>query len=225
MPRPSSPTAEAAPTGAQARRAGTRWPPVFSSVNRCEGVATPMAPSIAPAPSRCAERPCSGPQAGAGRPCRIPRSSDRNYRAVTARRSGRYGLTDDLGSAAKGPRCSLRGDNMKGGGVIAASHPANWPRWSHAGHVHRQHPDLADPQRPRPIWPPHLLIDSVEIKGEGEGETLEVRAVELTSSDIGDALTLPNCKAKSDQISTSPQSPPTVPTARASAMMLSPNEG
>lgn len=132
---------------------------------------------------------------------------------------------DDLGSAAKGPRCSLRGDNMKGGGgVIAASHPANWPRWSHAGHVHRQHPDLADPQRPRPIWPPHLLIDSAEIKGEGEGETLEVRAVELTSSDIGDALTLPNCKAKSDQISTSPQSPPTAPTARASAMMLSPNE-
>jgi hypothetical protein len=88
--------------------------------------------------------------------------------------------------------------------------------------------------------PLHLLIDSTGIKVEGEGEwnarkhggtkrrvwrkihvgidekTLEVRAAEFITSDIGDAPMLPE---PLDQIRRSPASPPTVPSTPASAMM------
>ena len=94
--------------------------------------------------------------------------------------------------------------------------------------------------------PLHLLIDSTGIKVEGEGEwnarkhggakrrvwrkvhfgideeTLEIRAVEVTSSDIGDAPLLPELLAQIPPIRTSPVSPQTAPTTPASNMMPSP---
>jgi hypothetical protein len=93
--------------------------------------------------------------------------------------------------------------------------------------------------------PLHLLIDSTGIKVEGEGEwkarkhggtkrrvwrkihlgideqTLEIRAVEVTSSDVAMPRCYPNCSARSLPIRRSPASPPTVPMTRASATMPS----
>ena len=96
--------------------------------------------------------------------------------------------------------------------------------------------------------PLHLLIDSTGIKVEGEGEwnarkhggakrrvwrkvhlgidehTLEIRAVEVTSSDVGDAPCCPDCWPRSPPIRTLPVSQPTVPTTPESAMTPSPHE-
>lgn len=91
--------------------------------------------------------------------------------------------------------------------------------------------------------PLHLLIDSTGIKVEGEGEwharkhggprrrvwrkihlgideqTLEVRAVEITGSHIGDARCYPTCSIRSRRTSRSAASPPTVPMTHANATM------
>ncbi len=93
--------------------------------------------------------------------------------------------------------------------------------------------------------PLHLLIDSTGIKVEGEGEwharkhggpkrrvwrkihlgideeTLEVRAVEVTGSHIGDAPVYPTCSTRSQRTSRSAASLPTVPTTPANATMQS----
>lgn len=93
--------------------------------------------------------------------------------------------------------------------------------------------------------PLHLLIDSTRIKVEGEGEwharklggpkrrvwrkihlgideeTLEVRAVEITGSHIGDAPGYPTCSTRSRRTSRSAASLPTVPTTPANATMQS----
>lgn len=92
------------------------------------------------------------------------------------------------------------------------------------------------------LGPLHLLIDSTGIKAEGEGEwharkhgapkrrlwrkihlgideeTLEVRAVEITGSHVGDAAMLPELLTRSPAAKTSARSRRTVPTIRASAM-------
>ena len=89
--------------------------------------------------------------------------------------------------------------------------------------------------------PLHLLIDSTGIKVEGEGEwharkhggpkrrvwrkihlgideeTLEIRAVEITGSHIGDARCCPTCSARSRRTRRSAASPQTVPMTRANA--------
>lgn len=91
----------------------------------------------------------------------------------------------------------------------------------------------------------HLLVDSTGIKVEGEGEwhtrkhggsrrrvwrkihlgideeTLEIRAVEVTSSNVGDAPMLPDLLAQIPAGRRSPPSPPTVPMTPALAMMPS----
>ena len=96
--------------------------------------------------------------------------------------------------------------------------------------------------------PLNLLIDATGIKAEGEGEwnackhggikkrlwcklhlgmdeeTLEIRAVEVTTSNVGDAPILPALPIKSHQMMRSPPSPQMVPTIRENAMMLSPPE-
>ena len=95
--------------------------------------------------------------------------------------------------------------------------------------------------------PLHLLIDSTGIRAEGEGEwharkhggskrrvwrkihlaidehTLEVRAIEVTSSDVGDAPCCLDCWTRSLPLSPSPASPPMGLTIPASAMMSSPS--
>ena len=94
--------------------------------------------------------------------------------------------------------------------------------------------------------PLHLLIDSTGIKVEGEGEwnarkhggpkrrvwrkihlgideqTLEVRAVEITGSHIGDAPILPDLLSQIPAEERSAASPQTVPTIRANATTPSP---
>jgi len=94
--------------------------------------------------------------------------------------------------------------------------------------------------------PLHLLIDSTGIKVEGEGEwnarkhggakrrvwrkihigidekTLEIRAAEFTTSDVGDAPMLPELLDQIPPIKRSPVSPPMVPSTPASAMTQSP---
>ena len=96
--------------------------------------------------------------------------------------------------------------------------------------------------------PLHLLIDSTGIKVEGEGEwnarkhggakrrvwrkvhlgideqTLEVRAAELTTSDVGDAPCCRNFRTRSRPIRRSPVSQPTAPMTPESAMTPSPPE-
>ena len=54
----------------------------------------------------------------------------------------------------------------------------------------------------------HLGIDE---------QTLEIRAVEVTGSDVGDAPMLPELLSQTPLIRTSPASPPTLPTTRARA--------
>jgi hypothetical protein len=90
--------------------------------------------------------------------------------------------------------------------------------------------------------PLHLLIDSTGIKVEGEGEwnarkhggtkrrvwrkihigideqTLEIRAAEFTTSDVGDAPMLPELLDQIPLIRRSPASPLTAPSTPASAM-------
>ena len=93
-----------------------------------------------------------------------------------------------------------------------------------------------------------LLIDSTGIKIEGDGEwnvrkhggpkrrvwrklhigideqTLEIRAAEFTSNEVGDAPMLPELlNQRSPPIRRSGASPPTVPTTPANAMTPSPN--
>ena len=95
--------------------------------------------------------------------------------------------------------------------------------------------------------PLHLLVDSAGIKVEHEGEwnacmhggpkrrlwrkihiridekTLEIRAIEVTSSSIGDAPMLPPCSTKSHQIRSSAVSRPTEhPTYANATMQLRP---
>ena len=91
--------------------------------------------------------------------------------------------------------------------------------------------------------PLHLLIDSTGIKAEGEGKsrkhrgtkrriwrkihigidekTLEIRAAELTSSNIGDAPMLPALLDQIPSTKRSPASPPTALSTRARATMPS----
>jgi hypothetical protein len=102
--------------------------------------------------------------------------------------------------------------------------------------------DIASRRTSEPL---HLLIDSTGIKVEGEGEwharkhgvssrrvwrkihlaiderTLEVCAVEVTSSNVGDARCSLNCWARSPRIRRSVRSPPMAPVTPASATTLS----
>jgi hypothetical protein len=94
--------------------------------------------------------------------------------------------------------------------------------------------------------PLHLLVDSTGIKVEGEGEwnarkhggskrrvwrkihigidekTLEIRAAEFTTSDIGDAPCCPNSSTRSRPIRRSAALPQTAPSTRANATRPSP---
>ena len=93
--------------------------------------------------------------------------------------------------------------------------------------------------------PLHLLIDSTGIKVEGEGEwnarkhggtkrrvwrkihmgideqTLEIRASEFTTSDVGDGPCCPSCSTRSHPTKRSPVSPPMAHSTPASATMPS----
>jgi Transposase DDE domain len=104
--------------------------------------------------------------------------------------------------------------------------------------------DIASRKSSEPL---HLLIDSTGIKVEGEGEwharkhggtkrrvwrkihlaiderTLEVCAVEVTSSNVGDAPMLSELLARSQRTGRSAPSSPMAPMTRASVMMPSPD--